>query len=333
MSEIIFNDTTEAEVVGHFCDRHCQGKFIVLTGASIHGIGFEVVRVLTKFGAEVLITCRTQAACNTAILKIRDQCPDALIHSCVMDLSSFGSIRNCAEYILALGKPIHVLINNAGILGTTSIKTADGCERQWQVNYLGPFYFTQLLLPALISAGTRQYPSRVLMTSSFMNYVYLNNAGIDYDGLTDQSKLPRDPCNRYGESKLALIMFAKELTKRMEQGIDGKETNVIAVALHPGICSKTKCFNTISWTKAASIAMLLYARGTDKIFRKQRRKTISQAAATTVFCALHHTVEAGEYYADCAINGLVHEHALDENNWKRLWEVSQSQLAIYIRDL
>ncbi len=333
MSEIVFNDTTEAEVVGQFCDRHCEGKFVVLTGGSINGIGFEVARILAKFGAEVLITCRSQAACKTAIDSIQEQFPNAILHSCVMDLSSFISIRTCAEYIFSLGKPINILINNAGIMETTSHITTDGFEKQWQVNYLGPFYFTQLLLPSLIAAGTSQYPSRVVMTSSVMNYLYVDESGIDFKCLLDDTQLPRDAYYRYGESKLAVIMFAKELTKRMEQGINGKETNVIAVALHPGICPKTRCTRSMSLTSLAPIGIRLYMRGTSKIFRKQRRKTISQAAATTVFCALHHTVEAGEYYADCAIDRLLHKQVDDEPSWAMLWEISESQVSKRLEEL
>ncbi len=70
MRDIFFNESTEADSVGEFCARDCQGKFIVITGCSIGGIGFEVARVLAKYGAEVFITCRTEESCRKATAAI-----------------------------------------------------------------------------------------------------------------------------------------------------------------------------------------------------------------------------------------------------------------------
>ncbi len=335
MSEFIFNCSTEAETVAHFCDRYCRGKFIIITGASVNSIGFEIARVLVKFGAEVFLTCRSEAACDLAVQTIRQQTPDALLSSHVMDLASFVSIRTCAEYIIAHGKPIHVLINNAGTMEARAQVTTDGFELQWQVNYLGPFYFTQQLLPLLIQAGTAQYPARVIMTSSVMNYIYVDESGIDFDGLLHESLLPTDIFQRYAESKLANILFAKELTRRMEirEELEGKEMAVIGVALHPGLCLKTNFQRSLSLKNFAPLCVRLYRRGTGKILRKEVRKTISQAASTTVYCALHPDIEAGEYYANCSVNRLVHDQANDHAAWTKLWAISEKQVANRLSEL
>ena len=333
------------------------------------------------------------------------------------------SIQDCASYVSSLTKPINVLINNAGVLQTKSkITTIDGFDLQWQVNYLGPFYFTKLLLPLLIAGGTKLHPARVVMTSSILSYIYCSKTGIDYDRLRDpfdtvftgsgyvpepeveehdedddydegdqgesddddhpspspisspqqtttsskkaepsqwRMRWRADFFQHYAESKLANIMFAKELTKRMSKRprydavhggsskrgsrrIEDEETEedefsqynrVIAVSLRPGICLSTRLYRSTSYTRLVRWLLRLRAKGTGKILRKDTNKSIAQAAATTVFCAVHPHITAGELYADCQINDLVHDMAKDEKEWKKLWEFSEQQLSKRIHDI
>ncbi len=258
-----------------------------------------------------------------------------------------------------------MLINNAGTMEATTKVTEDGIEYQWQVNYLGPFYFTQLLLPALIKAGTKYRPSRVLMTSSVMNYAYTIEEGIEFDKLStfstnsftenEQFMTLNDPIRRYAESKLANVLYAKELSLQMkmkqqeiEEGLivrqsffgEGLGTDdfedkideppyVIAVSLHPGVAAGTRLFRSLTLPKFTMLCMRMMIKGTAKIILKEKHKSISQAAATTVYCALHPSgVEAGKYYADCGVSAVVHSQADDPEAWSKLWEISESQIRI-----
>ena len=344
----VFNESTDAETVAHSCEKYCIDKFIVVTGASVGGIGFEVARVLAKYDAEVFLCCRTIEACEEAVCLIQEAYPDAKVLGHPLDLSSFLSIQRCANYILARRKPIHVLINNAGIMETTTKLTVDNYEMQWQVNFLGPFYLTQLLLPLLMEGGkSLQHPARVIMTSSIMNNINIPKEGIDFTPLLNE-KLLSDPLRRYSESKLANIMIAKELSFRMMKGYHGEETdefdefisaspvpmtaspwsNVIAVSVHPGITLSTKLLRSLSVTSTLSMALQLLLKD---LLRKEKRKTIPQGAATTIFAALHPSILPGLYYADCDVCHVFHPQAEDEESWKKLWDISEQMIATRLK--
>ncbi len=253
-----------------------------------------------------------------------------------MDLMQFSSIQQCAEFILNLNRPIHVLINNAGILdGGTPTLTTDGFEKIWQVNHLGPVYLTKLLMPALIAGGTSDAPSRVVMVSSIMNHIYNKDTGIDYDQLAiDRDKLPTDPFRRYAESKLANILFAKQLTRQMEilPTLQDRD-RVIGVSLHPGVCLSSQLYRSTSYTSILAWLVRVHFHGKCNFLRKERPKSIAQAAATIVFCAMHADIEAGQYYADCQISKVTHELIQDENEWKRCWDFVEEQIDERLKEI
>jgi NAD(P)-dependent dehydrogenase (short-subunit alcohol dehydrogenase family) len=374
-----FNETTEAETIAQACYHQCDGKFVVSTGCSVGGIGFETARTLSKYGAEVLLCCRTQESCDAAVRAIRkSQHKDSLINvrGCVLDLSSFASIIRCAEFIISLHKPIHILINNASSNEMSHICSSDGFQLLWQVNYLGPFFLTMLLLPLLVEGGTTQSPARIIMLSSIMHYVYCEEKGIDFDTLkesTEQHRFKIDAVHNKGdnknkkivkkntfrwfaESKLANVLFAKELSKRMSTPTWRESTarvstmtprlsamilsaratksmddidqagRVIAVSVHPGIIPSNTMFRSIKLASKVKLGIELFARGTGKYIRQEKHKTVAQGAATTVFCALHPAILAGYHYADCNISSMVHNQARDEEAWSRLWEISEEQI-------
>ena len=213
--------------------------------------------------------------------------------------------------------------------------TEDGFETVWQVNYLGPFYFTQLLLPLLKAAGTPAVPSRVVLTSSILNCAYnAYDEGINFTNTHRGSFYHNDPFQNYAQSKLAGILFARQLTKYF------KETNnrydidtVIGVSLHPGVCLNTKLYRSMSFYSTIGFCYNVFWNGKGKLLRSETQKTISQAAATTVYCALHSDIEGGQHYADCAKNDIVHEQANNEEAWIKLWDLSQRQVDQRLNEL
>ena len=141
-----------------------------------------------------------------------------------MSLDSFASIRKGAADFLSQTSKLNILINNAGIMATPEGKTAEGHELQFGTNHLGHFLLFQLLKPALLAAATPERPSRVISVSSTG---HRNIASLDFANL-DFSKSEYSPMIAYGNSKLANIYFANELTRRYQ------ERDLIGLSLHPG---------------------------------------------------------------------------------------------------
>ncbi len=366
----------EADIIAQCWARSCAQKFIVITGCSIGGLGFETARVLAKYGAEVVVCCRTQEACDLAVEELRSFVAPHMIHGFVLNLASFRSIQQCAESILALNRPIHILINNAATKEVSVQVTEDGFELQWQVNYLGPFYFTNLLLPMLVQGGMTSHDgrsARVVNLSSIMQYVYCSDKGLNFEHLlqaveptcdsncgsgsggsdindedttqrirsgsslspsASSSKGKRSSIGSknalrwYADSKLAVILWSKELSRLMNNSDEPDNAPpVIAMSVHPGISPSTNAYRSMTYTALAQTVGLVMVKIRSTVFLTEKHKSIPLAAATTVYCALNGRVVAGEYYADCKISDLVNDSVKnDPEAGKKLWEVSMQQI-------
>ena len=203
--------------------RSMQGKTIIVTGGN-SGIGYETVKQLARQDAEVILACRRLEAGIAAKQKILSEHSDAIVEVMELDLASLRSIRAFASHFLEQHRPLHVLVNNAGIMNTKWGKTEDGFELQFGTNHLGHFLLTELLLPALKDSA----PARIINVSScFHDFANGREGKIHFDDLHfDQRKY--DGWKAYAQSKLANVLHAKELANRLEG------SGVIAVSLHPG---------------------------------------------------------------------------------------------------
>lgn len=195
------------------------GKVAVVTGANT-GIGFHVARVLAKKGARVLLGCRSRKKAEAAMAAIITEAPGADVSFLALDLGDLGSIRRAAEEV-AGEISLDLLINNAGIMWPPRELTNDGFESQFGVNHLGPFALTALLLDKL--GGTPG--ARVISTSSTAHRV----GDIVFDDINAEETYNKT--GRYGMSKLANLLFAYELQRRL----DAKGAGTISVACHPGV--------------------------------------------------------------------------------------------------
>jgi len=197
-----------------------SGRLAVVTGAT-GGLGYEAALALAAAGAEVVLAGRNDSKGANAVARLRAAHPGATVRFERLDLASLASVAAFAQTMLAAGRGIDLLINNAGIMAPRDRQlTVDGFELQFATNYLGHFALTARLLPLL-----RGVPgARVVNVSSLA-------ASLDSIDLTDlQSELTYVPFQTYGMTKLALLMFALELQRRSEAagwGIDG-------MAAHPG---------------------------------------------------------------------------------------------------
>eukprot|EP01041_Mallomonas_annulata_P000405 gene405-737_t len=303
-----------ADDVAKIFGMHAANKTVMITGAN-GGLGRETARCLAENGAKVIVLSRNLANGEKAVVYIKEKHPNANVSTMTIDLNSFKSIREFVEAFLKMNEPLHILINNAGIMATPEGKTADGYESQIGVNHLGHFLLTKLLLPVLRTSGTAESPSRVITLSSEANIHFAPSHGITVDDM-EGTKTRYDPWRRYGESKLANILFAKELNARC--AADGSP--VIAMSVHPGVIAETGLMSHMART--AMMSLLFYPLAAIKL-SMAFGKNIPQGSATSVLAALDPNVTPGMYYEDCKLSDKTHPKADDMDLAKRLWEASE----------
>jgi NAD(P)-dependent dehydrogenase (short-subunit alcohol dehydrogenase family) len=196
-----------------------RGKRVVLTGGT-NGIGLAAAIELARRGADLTLVARNQGRAAEAVRQIRAGSPGSAPDVVFADLASQSSIRQLADELLARSPRIQVLVNNAGAIYARREMTADGIERTWAVNHLAPFLLTTLLLDRLKASQ----PARIVTTSSGAH----EGARIPFDDLNAERSWGGAGFTRYGETKLANILFTAELARRLEG------TGVTANAFHPG---------------------------------------------------------------------------------------------------
>ncbi|MCX4514754.1 SDR family NAD(P)-dependent oxidoreductase [Streptomyces sp. NBC_01619] len=195
------------------------GRTAVITGANT-GLGFETAAALAERGAHVVLAVRNTDKGREAAARIAARTPRAAVTVQRLDLSSLDSIRTAAAELRARHDRIDLLINNAGVMWTPKSTTADGFELQLGTNHLGHFALTGLLLDHMLTVPG----SRVVTVSSEAHRL---RASIDFDDL--QSERGYSRTGAYGQSKLANLLFAYELQRRLA----GKHAT-ISLAAHPG---------------------------------------------------------------------------------------------------
>lgn len=196
-----------------------HGRLAVVTGAS-DGVGLGLAERLARAGAELVLPVRDAAKGAAALERIRALAPAAKVSTRVLDLASLASVEDLADTLRAEGRPIDLLINNAGVMApATRHTTADGYELQFGTNHLGHVALTGRLLP-LLRAGRARVTT---VTSSAAR-----GGRIDWDDL--QSERRYAPVRAYNLSKLANLLFALELDRRSAAGGWG----IVSNAAHPG---------------------------------------------------------------------------------------------------
>lgn len=198
-------------------ETECAGRVAIVTGAN-SGIGKETALGLAQHGLHVILACRDMKKADQARDDIIRETGNANVKCMKLNLASFKSIRAFADAFLATGSPLHVLINNAGVMGKDRSLTEDGLELTIGVNHFGHFLLTMLLLRRLYESR----PSRVINVSSYAHKL----TRMDKDDLMGEKSYNR--FHAYGQSKLANIYFTLALAKRIEG------TGLTCNALHPG---------------------------------------------------------------------------------------------------
>ncbi|XP_012508533.1 PREDICTED: retinol dehydrogenase 14 [Propithecus coquereli] len=292
-----------------------HGKTVLITGAN-SGLGRATAAELLRLGARVIMGCRDRVRAEEAAGQLRRELqagesrPDPGAGEAgelvvrELDLASLRSVRAFCQEMLQEEPRLDVLINNAGIFQCPYTKTEDGFEMQFGVNHLGHFLLTNLLLGLLKSSA----PSRIVVVSSKL-YKY---GDINFEDLNSEHSYDKSFC--YSRSKLANILFTRELARRLEG------TNVTVNVLHPGITRTNlgrhihipllvkPLFNLVSWA----------------FF-----KSPVEGAQTSIYLASSPKVEgvSGRYFGDCKEEELLPK-AMDESVARKLWDISEVMVGI-----
>jgi NAD(P)-dependent dehydrogenase (short-subunit alcohol dehydrogenase family) len=201
-----------------------SGRLAIVTGSNT-GLGYDTARVLAARGAQVVMAVRDTAKGEAAAARIRQLTPGAKVGVHKLDLGSLASVRAAAAAMAAEYPRVDLLINNAGVMYPPKSTTADGFELHFGTNHLGHFALTGLLLPNLLGVDG----SRVVVVASIAHNI---KAKIDFDDL-QWAKRKYDRVAAYGQSKLANLMFAFDLQRRLAAA----NAKTIAVAAHPGVAA------------------------------------------------------------------------------------------------
>ncbi|KAM1271627.1 hypothetical protein ACFX2I_032527 [Malus domestica] len=276
---------------------------IVTGGAS--GIGFEAARVLALRRAHVIIAARNLEAANEAKQLILKENKTARVDVLKLDLCSIKSVRAFVDSFSALDLPLNLLINNAGVMFCPHQLSEDGIEMQFATNHLGHFLLTNLLLEKMKhTARTTGVEGRIVNLSSIA-HIHSYEGGIRFKEINDRSSYSDK--RAYGQSKLANILHANELSRRLQ----GEGVNITVNSVHPGIIMTPLMRHSTLMMK------------TLRLFTFWMWKNVHQGAATTLYVALHPKLKGvtGKYYVDC--NEMKpSSYARDEKLANKLWDFS-----------
>ncbi|MDH3200488.1 MAG: SDR family oxidoreductase [Myxococcales bacterium] len=273
-----------------------SGRTMLLTGCN-SGIGLETLRVLTKRGAHVIAAARTVEKARAA----GDQVGGG-ITAVACDLAEPATVLDCVQQVKATGRPLDAIICNAGIMALPKLKQKYGYELQFFTNHIGHFMLVTSLVDNLANNG------RVVIVSSEAHH-QAPAEGIQFDNLSGERGYT--PFGSYGQSKLANLLFANQLAKRLVG--TGKTAN----SLHPGVIhtNLTRNMNPIVEVAMGIGAALVL-------------KSIPEGAATQCYAATHPGMQgvSGKYLADCN-ESRPGRHGRDPAMAEKLWEVSERIVA------
>jgi NAD(P)-dependent dehydrogenase (short-subunit alcohol dehydrogenase family) len=277
-----------------------QGKVVLITGAN-QGIGKASAVALGKLGARLVLVCRSAEKGRAAIADIRREGAQD-VELIVGNMGSQSDVRRVADEFKAKYDRLDVLLNNAGVLVTARRSTVDGIEETFAVNHLGYFLLTHLLLDVLKASG----PSRIVSVSSEAH----RRAKMRWDDLEFKAG-PYSSFAAYGQSKLANILFTRELARRLEG------TKVTANCLHPGVIA-----SGFGHTYGGVVSVVLRVASPFLI-------TPEKGARTSVFLASSPEVEGvtGKYFDKCKERRPSVE-ALAAGAPERLWAISEEKTGI-----
>ena len=287
-----------------------QGKLVIITGGN-SGIGYEAGLALVGKNAKVILAVRNLEKGKETAQDIRKKYPQAQVEVMALDLSDLKSVRAFVTEFLGKYDHLDILINNAGVMALPKRKTADGFEMQFGTNHLGHFALTGQLLPILKKTAN----ARVITVSSGVHV----SGEIHFDDL--QWEKTYDRWGAYAQSKLANLLFAYELQRKLDQaGI-----KLISAACHPGYAATN--LQAAGPQMEGSIVSLWMMKISNALIAQKQ----DMGALPTLFAATAPNVNGCDYIGPTSLGGMrgypdkvfSNSKSYDETLAKRLWEVSE----------
>lgn len=283
------------------------GRVAVVTGAN-SGIGLEAASALAGRGAHVVLACRDLGRGRTALEGIRGERGEVAVEVRELDLASLESVRACAESLLERFPRLDLLVNNAGVMAIPRRTTAEGFEMQLGTNHLGHFALTGLLLPRLLAGDA----GRVVTVSSAAH----RGGRMNFDDLHGQRRY--QPWLAYGQSKLANLLFAYELARRLE----AHGSAVRSVACHPGYAA-----TNLQISRVDSGAWERFWHGMNRLFAQPA----TMGALPTLFAATAEEARNGDFIGPGGFAGqrghpkhvASSARSRDREAAARLWQISE----------
>jgi len=293
-----------------------SGKLAVVTGSN-SGLGLGLATRLSAAGADVVMAIRNRTKGEAAVEQIRATVPDAKLTIKSLDLSSLDSVAALGEDLNAEGRPIDILINNAGVMQPPERQTtADGFELQFGSNHLGHFALTGHLLPLLRAAD-----ARVTTLSSLAARM----GGVNFDDLQWEKRY--NPTQAYSQSKSSNLMFALELDRRSRAA----GWDVVSNAAHPGFTKTNLQLSGPSQGRDNPTLLERFYR-LSRVLTPFAWQEIDEGILPALYGAVAPEAEGGTFYGprglmEAAGGGVtlakIPERARDEADCRRLWEVSE----------
>ncbi|CAK1603775.1 unnamed protein product [Parnassius mnemosyne] len=282
--------------------KRLDGKTAIITGGTT-GMGLRIAIDFADRGAKVIVACPYPDEGTSAIKTVNDKTGSKKVIYKYLDLASIDSVRSFAADIMDTEDRLDILVNNAAVGVVGDFLTKDGMHIIMQVNYFGHFLLTLLLLPLLKKTGRPLEPSRIVNTSS----LYHNIGKIDFKNLNKTNYWY--PFQIYAHSKLALVMFARELTCRLR---GSRDTHVVINSVDPGAAG-TNLFYSFGFIRGAITKFLIY-----NMF-----KTPWEGAQTAIHVVMDEKAGkvSGEFFKNCKQTSA-HWSAYNEKVAKQLWEES-----------
>jgi retinol dehydrogenase 12 len=280
------------------------GKTCLVTGAT-NGIGRASARALARMGAKLFLVARDPRRAEETLAELARESAGADARVILADLSRQADVRRAAAEFLATGEPLHLLLNNAGVVQLARGETADGIETTFAVNHLAYFLLTNLLLERIRASA----PARIVVVASD---AYKIGGPLDFDDLGSAKRYSAMAV--YGRSKLANLLFTRALARRLEG------TGVTVNALHPGAVRTGLGQNN----DAPILKMLMSVLR--PFFRSPER-----GARTSVWACSARELDGvtGRYFANCR-EREPSALARDDESAERLWDASAKLVGLAV---
>ena len=302
-----------------------KGQRVLITGAN-SGIGYHAALKLARKGAHVMLACRDQQRGKAALDRLHADSDGIDTELVLLDLASLASVREFAAQELAQHRPLHLLINNAGVMTPPKrLETADGFELQFGTNVLGHFALTALLMPALqLAAETPGNRPRIVTIASIAH----KRGQLNFDDL--QSNRSYSPMKAYQQSKLGDLMFAFELDRRLRAA----SSPIISIAAHPGVAN-TNLFQKGNYSAIERTMRNVVGHAIGLVLN-----TDSEGALPTLYAATAPDAKSGDYYGPQGFQEMrgevvgpahVAPQAQDAAAAGRLWQVCEDLTGIKLQ--